>query len=94
MGNQCNVTGYLLRAARPLEGEGEEKLDGEVGKAIEPLKHTVAVEARVLRDSHFYRIAATYKKIKQCSGDHKVDGSQVTSLGRTSPRNVRRSLPS
>ena len=68
MGNQCNVTGYLLRTVRPLEGEGEEKLDGEVGKAIKPLKHTVAVEARVLRDSHFSRIvsqstlAATYKK--------------------------------
>ena len=52
MGNPCSITEYLLHALRPLERDGKERLDGEVGKVVKLLKHTVAVEARLLRDSH------------------------------------------
>ena len=69
MGNPCNITEYLLHVPRPLEGDGEENLDGEVGKAVKLLEHTIAVEARVLRDSYaswfvsWSVLAATYQEL-------------------------------
>ena len=58
MRNPCNITEYLLHIPRPLEGDGAGNLIGEVSKALKLFEHTVAVEARVLRDSHLSRIVS------------------------------------